>query len=717
MKTSRKILVWLVSLVPLFSSAQDHWPYTLHAGQTTIVVYQPQPQSLSGNKLTAIAAVSCAQPGKDPVYGAVWLDATIHTDRATRSVVLDALKVTDARFPGNTDTVKLARLRALLEKELPSNKYELQMDQLTAALDMETESAAGLKNDPPDIIFRETPSLLVLIDGEPKLQKDQATGLQRIINTPFTILQDAGRYYLYAGGRWFSAATGAGEYTYAPNIPTGIRKAQQQIEKGEQPNRIPVDSLPAIVVSTQPAELIQSRGKPAFAPIQGTSLLYMSNSPDNIFMNIQDQAYYLLISGRWYKARGLRGPWSFIEPSALPADFARIPEGSTKDAVLSSVPGTPAAHDAVMDAQIPQTAKVDRKKATTSVSYNGAPEFAAISGTNLSYAVNTTSTVLKQGNIYYVVDKGVWFTGHGANGPWTVADSRPADVEKIPASSPVYNTRYVYVYESTPQYVYMGYTPGYMGCFVAGPTVVYGTGYAYPAWYGPVYYPRPVTWGFGMSYNPWTGWNIGIGMSAGPFHFGMTFHPGGGWWGPPVYRPPFAYHYPHVYGPRPVVINNVNINNIHVNRNAIHNNNIYNHRTDVVTHDNIRRDVVNHRTNPDRQRISGQTRQNANRNIPGATRAAPGANARSNTRIRPGTGGQEHMAADRDGHVYRQRPGGGIERNSGQQWHPAENNHSQGQAAKTFESRARGANRSAGYSPMPHNTRSAAARGRPSRPR
>ncbi len=302
-----------------------------------------------------------------------------------------------------------------------------------------------------------------------------------------------------------------------------------------------------------------------------------------------------------------------------------------------------------MDAQVPQTAKVDRRKAATSVQYDGTPEFSAIAGTNLSYAVNTTSTVLKQGNLYYVVDKGVWFTGHSPTGPWAVADSRPAEVDKIPASSPVYNTRYVYIYDATPEYVYMGYTPGYLGCYVAGGTVVYGTGYMYPAWYGPMYYPRPVTWGFGMSYNPWTGWSFGFGIGVGPFHFGIGFNAGGGWWGPPVYRPPFAYPYAHIYGPRPVVINNININN-----NFIHNNNIYNHRNDVISHDNTHRNIVNNRTSPDR-RISGQTRHTPGGNISGQTRHTPA-----------------QMAADRDGNVFRQRPGGGIERNAGQQWHPVD---------------------------------------------
>src|SRR5947208_8866071 len=47
-----------------------------------------------------------------------------------------------------------------------------------------------------------------------------------------------------------------------------------------------------------------------------------------------------------------------------------------------------------------------------------------------------------------------------------------------------------------------------------------------------------------MSYNPWYGWCIGFGFSAGPFHFGFAFGGYGGYWGPPIYRPPYRPPYP-----------------------------------------------------------------------------------------------------------------------------------------------------------------------------
>ena len=121
----------------------------------------------------------------------------------------------------------------------------------------------------------------------------------------------------------------------------------------------------------------------------------------------------------------------------MPADFAKIPEGSKKDNVLASVAGTDAAREAVMDAQIPQTAKVDRKNASTDVTYDGNPQFENINGTSMQYAVNTQNSVIRYRNRYYTVDKGVWFEAPTATGPWSVSVNRPEEVDIIPPSYPV----------------------------------------------------------------------------------------------------------------------------------------------------------------------------------------------------------------------------------------------------------------------------------------
>jgi hypothetical protein len=59
--------------------------------------------------------------------------------------------------------------------------------------------------------------------------------------------------------------------------------------------------------------------------------------------------------------------------------------------------------------------------------------------------------------------------------------------------------------------VYCGYLPGYTGCYVEGPTVVYGTGYNYGGWFGTIYFPYACTWGFCAQYDIWTcDWGFGL---------------------------------------------------------------------------------------------------------------------------------------------------------------------------------------------------------------
>ena len=166
------------------------------------------------------------------------------------------------------------------------------------------------------------------------------------------------------------------------------------------------------------------------------------------------------------------------------------------------------------------------------MAYDGQPKFDPIEDTGLDYAVNTDYSVIKADGRYYLCHEGVWYESESAQGPWTVSIDVPQTIYTIPPSCPVYNVRYVYVYDHTPEVVRVGYLPGYLGSYVYGPTVVFGTGYRYPAWYGAYYYPRPVTFGFHARYNPFTGsWGFGFGFGVGGGYYNPVI-PGGGWLAP-----------------------------------------------------------------------------------------------------------------------------------------------------------------------------------------
>lgn len=582
---------------------------------------------------------------------------------------------------------------------------------LTALEQTGGKTTDEFRNDPPDILYTDKPSTLVLLDGDPVVKPDKDLKLERVMNTPYLIVKDGPTYYLYGGSYWYSSAAVLDGWQHLAKLPAKIKQLDEQLKKQqkEQQADAPPSGAPdapkgptAIVVRTKPTELIQSDGEARYASVEGTALLYMTNTTNEVFKDINTQKTYVLLSGRWYEATSLNGPWRYVAADGLPADFAKIPEGSEKDVILANVAGTPAAEEALLDAQIPQTAKVDRKTATTTVSYDGEPQFEAIPQTDLERAVNTASTVMRSGSSkkYYCVENGVWFESASAGGPWSVCAERPVQVDRIPPSDPAYNTRYVYIYDTTPQYVYVGYTPGYMGCYVAGPTIVYGTGYYYRPWYGAVYYPRPVTWGYGMCYNPWTGFSMTIGFGGGFFFYSSRGYYGGGyggWFGPPVYRPPYRPYYGGYYGSRPVYRGRpVNVGQINININQT--NNLYTRQRGAITRNVSRQPggslgAINRRpTAPGRgEGIARPSVPSTRPSVPSARPAlpstrpsAPSASDRTRPapprvttgRDLPSRGGKTgtDVFTDRSGNVFQREAGGDIQQRDRGAWKPVEGN-------------------------------------------
>ena len=688
---TRIIFIMFGALLAFTSKAgQSDWPKIITAADgSTIKIYELQPESFKGNILKARASISILQPGKtDPNFGTFWAVATVETDRDNRVMNIQSVKIPNIKFPGQADPNMINSLKTTLETQLPQAAGDISLDEILSSLDQNQEEAKlskDLNNDPPKVFFVTRPSILVLIDGEPKLQQNKDWGLDAVINTPFTIVKNTdGRFYLYGGKHWYSGPSATGPFNYTnDNVPQNLQKVQDAIDQANSSNAGYEDSTSAsnqnevsdIIISTKPAELIQSNGQPSFTSIDGTSLSYANNSSNDIFLDNNSKQYYVLISGRWYTSPVLDGRWQYVASNALPADFAKIPEGSPKDNVLASVAGTDAAREAVMDAQIPQTAKVDRATASTNVTYDGEPKFENVQGTNLQYGVNTPSSVIRRGSTYYTVDKGVWFESQSPEGPWSVCTERPEEVDMIPPSSPVYNIKYVYVYDVTPDYVYMGYTPGYLNTFVYGPTVVYGTGFYYDPWFYGYYYPRPWTWGFGMCYNPWAGWSMGFGYGFGWFHFGIGigrsygyWH--GGWWGPSVYRPPYVWNRYRSYG---YYGNNFYRNrSIHVNN---YTTNIYRYRNDVVSRDNRGNNF---------SRPNGFNRPDNNNRFPN-NNARPGFDNRPNGNTQPNRAqtrpnSQNNVFSDRNGNVFqRNQQNNQWQQRQQNQWRPVQQNNNQQQ--------------------------------------
>lgn len=645
--------VMLAALLSWIGNARAiEWPQQIAADEGTIVVYQPQPDKLDGNLLSGRAAMSLELQGREPVFGAFWFDAKVDTGVGGGAAVIRDVTVTKVRWPESKDAGE-QRFTAIVEGAVPEHGFEISMESLSASLktaDIERESLENLNNDPPRILFREELAVLLLYDGEPRFSPVEGSDYERALNTPFVVVRTAGGddLYLSSGTFWYQARDPMGPWTPTDSPPQDLVAMLPDPESDDQP---PPDSPPAIVAATEPTELIVTQGAPDWQSLPGGELLYVENTESPWLRELATGNMYVLLSGRWYRSESKDGPWTFVRADELPPSFSEIPPDSAIGGLRTSVAGTEEAEDAMLDAQIPQTAAIDRDEATLEVEYDGEPKFERISDTAVSYAVNTGAQVLEIDDRYYVVDGGVWFTSPSPTGPWVVADSVPEEeIQEIPPESPVYNTTYVHIYDSTPEVVYVGYTPGYLWSFPYYGVPVYGTGWYYPPYWGSAYYPRPPTWGFHVGYNPWTGWNFGVSWSNGFFSFGMSWS--GGWDG--AYRPWGCCGGWYGGGYRgPVVINtgNINIgNNINVgNRRTVRN------RIDRSTNIDFDRSRTNVYNRP----------QNRTRNTDRAT-------ARPNLkRARPLPNRENDVFADRDGNVARRAAGDWQTRQDGG-WRSAE---------------------------------------------
>ena len=94
-------------LIPFCLLAQEveenAWPQEIQAKDYLVVIYQPQPERLDGDRLYGRAAVAVEATGKsEPIFGAIWFDARLVTDLDERTAVFADIKIPGYVFPMKT---------------------------------------------------------------------------------------------------------------------------------------------------------------------------------------------------------------------------------------------------------------------------------------------------------------------------------------------------------------------------------------------------------------------------------------------------------------------------------------------------------------------------------------------------------------------------------------------------------------------------------------
>jgi hypothetical protein len=193
----------------------------------------------------------------------------------------------------------------------------------------------------PAVFYSEVPAEVILFQGPPSYTPIPGTQLSYANNTDsplFRYLPTQTYYYLTAG-RWFSALDLKGPWTFASaslppdfqKIPlsspaSGILASVPGTSQAE--DAVLIAQIPTIMVLDPTKAAAQASvtydGTPQFAPIQGTTLQYATNTPDKV-IQVGD-VYYLCLQGVWFMSSTPSGPWTTA--SSVPQVIYSIPPSS-----------------------------------------------------------------------------------------------------------------------------------------------------------------------------------------------------------------------------------------------------------------------------------------------------------------------------------------------------------------------------------------------------
>jgi hypothetical protein len=196
----------------------------------------------------------------------------------------------------------------------------------------------------PAIYVSQTPTEMLVFQGEPSFTPIAGTNLQWATNTTADVILDtgSGNYYILVAGRWYRAPalTGAGPWTYMAsntlpadfkripvNSPAGVVLASvagtPQAQEALIANSIPQTATIPLVNGPKFSPVFD--GAPQFQPIQSTTLQYVVNSPTPI-IRVDANTYYALTAGVWFVATSVNGPWAVA--TYVPPVIYTIPPSS-----------------------------------------------------------------------------------------------------------------------------------------------------------------------------------------------------------------------------------------------------------------------------------------------------------------------------------------------------------------------------------------------------
>jgi hypothetical protein len=233
---------------------------------------------------------------KGPTYGVAEIQADTYADTNSHTVSVNNAR-RELRFPAAAPE-ETARLAAVVDRLVPVRQsLVVPLDLVLAYVrsgparqrEVEVSLAPGRllqseSRDPRDV------------HGRAHAQAHRGTKLMFAINTNWDVLYDAqtSRYFLLDEESWLTASDPVkGPWTPTQSLPTSFaalpRDPRWDEVRKHLPGR-PHKVVPVVFATTAPAEMIE--GAPAYGPVPGTRLLYVSNTSSVVLLHTGEKQYY-----------------------------------------------------------------------------------------------------------------------------------------------------------------------------------------------------------------------------------------------------------------------------------------------------------------------------------------------------------------------------------------------------------------------------------------
>jgi hypothetical protein len=175
-------------------------------------------------------------------------------------------------------------------------------------------------SEPVPFTISYEPTVLVLIDGDTRLEGLGAGTLKYVPNTDSDLFFLDDRYYLLLAGRWFTTRDFRRAWSAVRELPAVFATIPEDHPKARVLASVPgtgaarkamqeaLEPHTAVLDAAAGAELaIPWFGEPRFVEIEGTGLHRGENTPWQVIAH--NNAYYLCHEGAWYRSSSPMGPW------------------------------------------------------------------------------------------------------------------------------------------------------------------------------------------------------------------------------------------------------------------------------------------------------------------------------------------------------------------------------------------------------------------------